>query len=386
MALSMLPEETLAPNEAITIASVRSHIVEGPVDPPWQLSTTLYTRVTTTFVEVTLDNGAVGWGECMVRDAPGSTRAIVDDVFAPLLVGRDARRVQALWDEMYFLFRTRGHSRGIVLEALSGVDIAIWDALGRSFDRSICDMLMMDARPTIACYASSIMVGDMDVTRREAERLVGEGYRAIKLKVGRGPQIDAARVHLVREITGPDRELMVDINCNYGLREAVDFMRRIGDADVAWIEEPVMPDDLPAYRRLAEAFPSIPLAAGESEFTTAGFREFCAGPVLSVFQPDVARAGGVTGVLRIAHLANAYGIPISPHVGACTGICAAASIQLAAALPNFLTYEHMYMAHGLQQLFHEPRPAPVDGVIHVPTGPGLGLEIDRDRMEGLIVG
>ena len=133
-------------------------------------------------------------------------------------------------------------------------------------------------------------------------------------------------------------------------------------------------------------FPTISLAAGESEFTTAGFREFCNDRILAVFQPDVARAGGITGMLRIAHLAHAFNIPIAPHVGACSGICAAASIQLSSALPNFRIFEHMYLLHGLQDIFSEPRSIPVNGVITVPTGPGLGLEIDRAKIDKLIVG
>lgn len=358
----------------------------GEVFRAVQLSTTTYNRVTATFVEITLENGAVGWGECLVRDGAGATRAIVDNVLAPILIGMDARRVQSLWDKMYRLFRTRGHSRGIVLEAIAGVDIALWDALGRAFGRSISDLLMMEARPTIDCYASSIMVSDGKTTAREAEHLVDHGYRAIKIKVGQEPEVDARRVHHVREIVGDDVRLMVDVNCNYDLTGATAFIRLIADANISWVEEPVMPDDLPAYRRLAKSFPTIPLAAGESEFTTAGFREFCNDRILAVFQPDVARAGGITGMLRIAYLAHAYNIPIAPHVGACTGICAAASIQLSAALPNFSIYEHMYLPHGLQEVFAEPRPTPVKGVISVPTGPGLGLEVDRNKIDNLTVG
>ena len=244
----------------------------------------------------------------------------------------------------------------------------------------------MEARPTIDCYASSIMVSDGKTTAREAEHLVDHGYRAIKIKVGQEPEVDARRVHHVREIVGDDVRLMVDVNCNYDLTGATAFIRLIADANISWVEEPVMPDDLPAYRRLAKSFPTIPLAAGESEFTTAGFREFCNDRILAVFQPDVARAGGITGMLRIAYLAHAYNIPIAPHVGACTGICAAASIQLSAALPNFSIYEHMYLPHGLQEVFAEPRPTPVKGVISVPTGPGLGVEVDHNKFDNLTGG
>jgi len=366
-----------------TITAVRAWVMRAPVDPPWQIATVLYTHMHATFVEVELSDGSVGWGECLVREAPGATKAVVDEVFAPFLVGQDAGRVQGLWDEMWWLFRTRGHTRGIVVEALAGVDIAIWDALGRSSGQSISRMLRGTGRAELAAYASSVMVVDEAETTRQVERLLADGYRAIKVKVGQDVALDARRIHLTRELVGEDVEIMVDVNCNFSTTQAIDFIGRIRQARVSWVEEPVLPDDLPGYRRIAAACPEVPLAAGEAEFTTAGFREFCEGKVLQVFQPDVARAGGITGWLRIAALADAYGIPVAPHVGASAGICAAASVQVSAAVPNFRIYEHMYLEHPLQDCFVEGPIRPLDGTVQVPQGPGLGLTVDTAKLDRL---
>ena len=261
------------------------------------------------------------------------------------------------------------------------MDIAIWDALGHTEGRSISDLLLGYGRTEIPCYASSIMVIDKDSTACELSRLLDAGYRGIKIKVGQDVRYDAERIALAREIVGDGVEIMVDINGNFDLAQATEFCGRVRAHHVSWVEEPLLPDDLTGYRRLASTHPDVPLAAGEAEFTTAGFREFCTDRLLATWQPDVARAGGITGMTRIAALAKAYDISISPHVGASAGVCAAASVQVAAALPNLRIYEHMYMEHDLQDIFVEGRIRPVNSAIAVPQGPGLGLTIDTAKID-----
>lgn len=367
----------------LRISTLRTWVLEAPIHPPVRIATVTYTKLRATCVEVELANGAVGWGECLVREAPSATRAIIEEVLAPVVVGENAGRVQAIWEKMYRLFRTRGHSRGILPEAISGVDTAIWDALGRSSGRPIVDLLYGAGRQMLPCYASSILVVDERTTAQETERLLGQGYRGIKVKVGQDVRLDARRIKLVRDIVGDDIEVMVDANASFSLADSLAFMRLIRDAEVSWLEEPLVADDLPGYRKLAAAFPEVPLAAGEAEFTTAGFREFCEGRILTVFQPDVARAGGITGVMRVANLANAYNIPMSSHVGFSSGISGAAAVQVAAAITNFRIHEHMYMEHPLQDVFLDPFPSPVESQLQVPRGPGLGLEIDTSKVQRL---
>ena len=364
-----------------TIVDVQAWVMSTPVDPPWKIATALYDEMFAVFVEVELACGAVGWGEVLVRLAPGSPKAMIDEYFRPLLLGRDARNVAKIWDDLYWMFRTRGHSRGIVVEAISGVDIAIWDALGHAAGRPIADMLLGYGRTEIPCYASSVMVIDKKSTAREVERLLADGYRGIKIKVGQGVRYDAERIALAREMVGDDVEIMIDVNGTFDLAQATEFCGRVREHNVSWVEEPLLPDDLTGYRRLAATHPDVPLAAGEAEFTTAGFREFCADRLLTTWQPDVARAGGITGVTRIAALAQAYDISVSPHVGASAGVCAAASVQLAAAIPNLRIYEHMYMEHDLQDVFVEGRIRAVNSVISVPQGPGLGLTVDTAKVD-----
>jgi len=364
-----------------TIVDVRAWVMSTPVDPPWVIATAVYDEMFAVFVEVELASGIVGWGEVLVRIAPGSPKAVIEEYFRPLLVGRDARQVQRLWEDMYWMYRTRGHSRGILVEAMSGVDIAIWDALGRTENRPISDLLLGYGRTEIPCYASSVMVIDKEATARELEKVLRDGYKAVKIKVGKDVRYDAERIALAREMVGDDVEIMIDVNGNFDLAQATEFCGRVREHHVSWVEEPLLPDDLTGYRRLAATYPDVPLAAGEAEFTTAGYREFAGDRLLVAWQPDVARAGGVTGMLRIASLAHAYDTPLAPHVGASGGICAAAAIQVAAAVPNLRIYEHMYMEHDLQDVFVEGPLRPVESVIAVPQGPGLGLRVDVDKIE-----
>lgn len=364
-----------------TVTRVQPWVMSTPVDPPWRIAHAVYDQMYAVFVEVELACGAVGWGEVLVRLAPGSPKALIEEYLAPLIIGRDARNIQAIWDDMYVMFRSRGHSRGIVPEAMAGVDIALWDALGQADGRSISSMLMGYGRESVPCYASSVMIVDKETTSSEVEKLLAEGYKGIKLKAGKDVRDDAERIRLAREIAGEEVELMIDINGNFNLAQATEFVRRVRDLNVSWVEEPLMPDDLSGYRRLAATYPEVPLAAGEAEFTSAGYREFCADRLLTAWQPDVARAAGITGFMRIAGLAQAHNIDIAPHVGASAGICAAASVQLSSALPNFRIYEHMYMEHGLQDVFTEGPIQARNSMIEVPQGPGLGLTVDTSKID-----
>lgn len=364
-----------------TITRVQPWVMSTPVDPPWRIAHAVYDQMYAVFVEVELACGALGWGEVLVRLAPSSPKALIEEYLAPLIIGRDARNIQAIWDDMYMMFRSRGHSRGIVPEAMAGVDIALWDALGQADGRSISSMLMGYGRESVPCYASSVMIVDKEATALEVEKLLAEGYKAIKLKAGKDVRDDAERIQLARKIAGEDIELMIDINGNFNLAQATEFVRRVRDLNVSWVEEPLMPDDLSGYRRLAATYPDVPLAAGEAEFTAAGFRDFCEDRLLTVWQPDVARAAGITGFMRIAGLAQAQNIDIAPHVGASAGICAAASVQLSSALSNFRIYEHMYMDHNLQDVFVEGPITANNSAIQVPQGPGLGLTVDTSKID-----
>lgn len=362
------------------VVGVEAQVLRVAVDPPWNIATSTMSEMFATVVRVELADGSMGWGECIGRQAPSATRAIVDELLGPIVRGRDAREVEDIWDHMWASMRYRGHSRGFLLEAMSGVDIATWDALGRSIGESVHSMLRGAARAEVPCYASSILLKNPKDAAKDAVALVESGYDAVKLKVGRDPALDATAVREVRAAVGDGIELMLDANGFYAVHDAVDLTRRIWDYDVAWLEEPLPTDDVEGYRRLVERGSPVPLASGEGEYTVHGFLPFLQERLLAVVQPDVARAGGITGCRRIATVAQAYDTAFAPHVGASGALCIAASLQLSASVPTHRTFENMVLDQPLQHLTVEPLPQPEGGTIAVPTGPGLGVEIDEAKI------
>jgi L-alanine-DL-glutamate epimerase-like enolase superfamily enzyme len=351
--------------------------LEAPLEKPWRIATFELKSLLATLVRVHTDEGLTGIGECIVRLGPGATRAVVEEVLAPVVVGRDAFDIEGIWDDMYRTMRARGHSRGYLLEAISGIDIALWDLLGKKLGLPVSKLLAGHGRRELSAYASSILLDTPAVMAKEAARLAAEGYTAIKMKVGGGHKVDIARMDAVRAAVGANVDVMLDANSGYDAPTAIAVGQHAEKLGVFWLEEPVVPDDLPGYKRIRDAVKGVRLAAGEGEFTAAGFRPFLEAGLLDVVQPDIARAGGFTGCRRVAALADVYNVAVAPHTGASGPICIAASLHFAAATPRFLIFEQMYIYNPLREILAQPLPQPKSGVIAVPTAPGLGVELNE---------
>jgi len=362
------------------IAAIDVLELEAPVETPWRIATARLATMGATVVRLHGDDGTTGLGECIVRGGPGVTGAVLREILAPIVVGRDPYDAEGIWDDMFRSMRPRGHSRGFLVEAMSGIDIAVWDLLGKELGLPVAKLLAGHGRARLPAYASSILLDAPAVMAREAARLVAGGFRAVKMKVGEGVAVDTARIEAVRAAVGPEVDVMLDANSGYDAPTAIAVAREAGRLGAYWLEEPVPPDDLPGYRRVREAARGLRLAAGESEFTVAGVREFLAAGLLDVVQPDIARAGGFTGCRRIAALAGAFNVAVAPHTGASGALCVAATLQFAAAVSGFTIYEHMVLANPLRDLLVPPLPEPVGGTIDVPQRPGLGFELDEARV------
>ena len=351
--------------------------LEAPLAKPWRIATYELKSLLATLVRVHSDEGLTGIGECIVRLGPGAARAVVEEVLAPVVVGRDAFDIEGIWDDMYRTMRARGHSRGYLLEAISGIDIALWDLLGKKLGLPVARLLAGHGRRELPAYASSILLDTPAVMAQEAARLAAEGYTALKMKVGGGHKSDIACMDAVRKAVGANVDIMLDANSGFDAPTAIAVGQHAEKLGVFWLEEPVVPDDLPGYRRIRSALNGVRLAAGEGEFTVAGFRTFLEAGLLDVVQPDIARAGGFTGCRRIAALADAYNVAVAPHTGASGPVCIAASLHFAAATPRFLVFEHMYIHNPLHEILAQPLPQPKSGMIAVPTAPGLGVELNE---------
>jgi len=337
-----------------------------------------------TLVRITTDDGVTGVGECLAKLTPRAISAIVEDAFRPILIGQDPLDVEPIWEMMYATMRHRGHSKGFMIEAMSGVDIALFDLIGKALKLPVHKLLGGCFRNRLEAYASSLRFRDTETIVKEAVGYVEQGFSAIKMKVGRGQAQDIENVKAVRDAIGYDVQLTVDANCAYNVATAIKMGRALEKYGVYWFEEPIPPEDIDGYVKLSNAL-DIPIAAGETEFTRYGFRDLIAKRAVDIVQPDICRAGGFLECKKIAAMASAYNIPYAPHTGGESAVGIAASIQLAAAIPNFLTYEYMRSdwsethPNPLREILTlEPVEKFADGYIEVPDKPGLGIELNEE--------
>ena len=359
------------------ITDVKVFTLVAPLKEPWRIAKVVMREMSATIVEIFTDEGIIGVGECLTRLSPLTTRSIVGEILRPILIGADSLDVEVLWEEMFSSMRTRGHHKGFMIEAISGVDIALWDIIGKALDLPIYKLLGGCYRDKIKIYASSLLFKDTEVLVKEATELVEEGYSAIKLKIGQGLQKDIKNIKAIRKAVGDDIQFMVDANSAFDASTAIKLARELEEYDIFWFEEPVPPDDIDGYAKITKAS-RVPIAAGESEFTRFGFKDLITRGGVSIIQPDVSRAGGISECKKITAIANAYNLPYSPHTGASGAVNIAASLQLAAGISNFLVFEYMYPPNPLREnILQEPLPEPKNGYIEISDEPGLGIELDR---------
>lgn len=369
------------------ITAVRTHILEAQLSQPFAYSRAWYDTRTAMIVEIETDTGLTGWGECY---GPARMTAAVVQSVAPWLIGEDPLRTDYLWQMIYARLRDHGQ-KGVVIEGLSGIDIALWDIKGKHFGVPVHRLLGGPLRTEVQAYATGLYrrkSGDpLRYLAEEAAGYVAQGFKAVKLKVGFGVEEDAAVTRAVREAIGPDVALMVDANHAYDAVAAIRLGRMIERYDISWFEEPVPPEDLAGYRAVKAAL-SIPIAGGECEFTRFGFRDVLTSHAIDILQPDTCAAGGLTECKKIADMAEAFGARYNPHVWG-TGIAIAASLQLLAVIPAHTPVslaplqpilEFDRTEHPIRQAILTQSIEHAGGIVRVPEGPGLGIEIDRDAL------
>jgi D-galactarolactone cycloisomerase len=369
------------------ITSVRTHILQAPLSQPFAYSRAWYDTRTAMIVEIETDNGLIGWGECY---GPARITAAVVDSVAPWLIGEDPLRTDHLWQMIYARLRDHGQ-KGVVIQGLSGIDIALWDIKGKHFGVPVHRLLGGPLRTEVKAYATGLYRRKQGDPRKylaeEAAGYVAEGFSAVKLKVGFGVEEDAAMTHAVRDAIGDEVALMVDANHAYDAVAAIRLGRMIERHDIGWFEEPVPPEDIAGHLAVKAAI-SIPVAGGECEFTRFGFRGLLTAHAVDIVQPDTCAAGGISECKKIADMAEAFGVRYNPHVWG-TAIAIAASLQLLAVLPSHTPtslspiepmLEFDRTEHPIRQAILKQPIEHVRGVVRVPDGPGLGIEVDREAL------
>jgi len=360
-----------------------SHRLERPAGP----STYYYRTRQTLFIKLSTDAGVSGWGET----APFTgVRSLIHEQFAPLLIGRDPLEHRKLWRELW------GPNFGNGL-AVGGVDIALDDLRGKALGVSVGALHGGPLRARVPVYVSSVgYVEGVDAAEsfpREAAEVEARGFGAMKLRIG-GQSIarDVAAIEKVRDVLGPDRKLMADGNGSYTLGAAIRMGRELEGMGLAWFEEP-LPQSVPdytAYEVLTDKL-DIPIAACEGLTARGMFKEAITRRAMDIVQPDVSLAGGIGECLFVAELARLWGIQCVPHVWA-GGLVTVATAHLISLLPDASwsrAAETPMLELGigenpfLETLFTRPLEF-AGGCIVVPTGPGLGVEVDEDRMRSYV--
>ncbi len=330
-------------------------------------------------VRVRTSSGIEGVGEAgAFGGAEQTVKTIIETQLAPLLVGEDPRMVEHLWAKMYQGTIQLGR-RGAMLAAISGVDIALWDVLGKSLNAPVYMLLGGNARQMPAYASGGFYMPEKDVAEVGAE-FAGYrelGYRAGKMKVaGADFTEDVARVRAVREALGPAADLMIDANNQYGAREAVRFAAAVEDQNIFWFEEPVPTDDLAGARFVRESI-TMPVAGYETETSRWGFKALIEAGAVDIVQADTVWAGGISECRRIAAFASAWSLPIAPHnfAGAVSGF---ANLHLLASLPGAMFFEMDQNPNPLRTQIVANWPV-IDtaGRVTLPEGAGLGMQIDE---------
>jgi len=338
-------------------------------------------------VRLETDSGCVGWGEAKAPVGAEATARIIQDLLAPLIVGQNPLEVRLHWERMYSAMRVRGHSTGFWLEAISGVDIGLWDLAGHLLDQPVCVLLGGAFRDRLRVYASGLpgLYDGSDDTVLEhlaelARDYVSRGFLAIKMALGHGIENDVRAIETVRAAIGSDIDLFVDAAGVYEPQQAIRLGRHLERLNVGWFEMPIPTDNLPGYIQVAQTL-DVPIAL-DGLANRFQARDYIGGGGLDVIQPDVCRAGGITESLKMAEVADLYGAACAPHVSIGSGVQFAATLHLGLALPNLLIAEqNMVEGNPLgDPLLKVPMPQPEGGYLASPAGSGLGVELDEEAV------
>ena len=333
----------------------------------------------TLLVKITTKSGLSGWGEALAPVIPETAASIVSYLFAPVLLGCDARDRGVLWNKLYGLMRDRGYYTGFMVDAIAAVDCALWDLCGKAAGVPVWQLLGGAYRKEIPAYVSGLPVAGLEQKVELALSWKEKGFGAIKLQIGYGMEEDLRIMRALREALGDSFRLMIDAHWNYTAAQAVKLARGLEELNVEFLECPLNPELYGEYAELS-ATVDIPIALGEADRTHWQYKELLDKKSCDILQPDVGRCG-ITELMRIGELAELYGKPVAPHLSVGQGACIAATLQCDAALYNF--YGIQEFQPSILPVANEFLKEPIlceKGRFLVPEGSGLGIEFDEEKV------
>ncbi len=338
------------------------------------------------FVRVETDEGLIGYGE--VCDSYGcnyplSVKAIIDEALAPYVVGEDPLALERLFQKLRGWTRRRLGDQGIGVQAISGIEIALWDLVGKIKGQSVSELVGRQ-RDHVPIYASSTVLeeGPPELHLSLLEPFLSRGVKAVKVRLGVDFRRDLKTLRAFRSAIGDDIQVMVDGGEHYTVRTALEIARTLADLDIRFFEEPIPQNNREGIARLVAESP-VSIAYGEHLFLTQDFQDCLIHRRADVIQPDAAISGGISECRRIAALAETFGVPVVPH-SAAGPLALAANLHLSATLPNLWMLEYTFTFDRVwQAVLEEPILSPhnvSDGKLRLPEGPGLGVLFNEEAL------
>jgi len=354
------------------ITKLKTQLVDLPLDK--EISTAIHTMRSVGCVCVTLETDQGLHGEAYVFALNAIRIKAFDEMikgFTHQVVGQDPHYVSAIWNNLWADINPSGH-KGVTVSALSAIDTACWDLIGKAADKPL-HHLFGACRDRIKTYASAglWLSQSIDELQSEAEQFIDQGFRGMKIRAGSANLYDdVERVKAVRDAVGPDIELMVDLNQAYSAKKAIRLGHKLEEFDLLWLEEPVPAYDLKGHAQVRNAI-TTDLASGETEYTRFGMQSMIEQQACDILMPDLQRAGGLSEMLKIAHLASAHNMSISTHIFTEHSLCIAGSVN------NCISVEHM---PWYSRLFNEAMEID-DGDILIPQRSGTGFTFNQENLK-----
>lgn len=337
-----------------------------------------------TVVEIETDAGIIGIGNAAL--APRIAKQIIDIYLAPLVVGHDPFDYEYLWQRMYRSTLAWGR-KGVGMAAISAIDIAIWDIMGKAVNKPVFKLLGGRTKQKIPCYASKLYRSDLNEMQAEAQKYLDQGFNAFKMRFGYGPKDgpegvceNLKSVEAVREVVGYDNDLMLECYMGWNLEYSKRILPKLEKFEPRWLEEPVIADDIDGYAEL-NRLTNIPISGGEHEFTIYGFRQLLEKNAVSVIQYDTNRVGGITAAHKINALAEAFSVPVIPHAGQMHNYHLTMS-TLASPMSEYFPVHDVEIGNELFYYIFKGDPAPINGYIDLDDDmPGLGLTLSDEYLD-----
>ena len=381
------------------ITKITSHVLGYDLPEILGYSQQYYQKRTSHIVEIETDEGISGWGECF---GPGNiafaNKGIVEKVIQPMVLGMQALDRDVIWHKVYNLMRDHGQ-KGMPLQALSGVDIALWDLAGKAANLPLYKMIGGAHRDKVEVYGYGMMLRPENINslisrfKEESAEIKEMGFKALKMKVGVGPKDDIKLIEAVRGGIGDNFRFMVDANHGYTTHDALYVGRAMEEFSPYWFEEPVAPEDLDGYRELRAAL-KVNISGGEAEFNRWGWRKLLESRGLDIAQPEVCALGGISEYLRVLALCHSHFTPVVNHVWG-SAIAVAVNLHLLAAMPplpgglfpwepmlEFDTTHNRFIDDLLTVSLDIKKQVKINnGTVSLPKGPGLGVTPKRDFLD-----